>query len=300
MRMMGLGLAAVAFSFLFAGPSGPPAASAQATRVDPDLRAAFPEAIRNAGVIRVGITAPQPPFNIVDPAKPDDFAGVDSDLAKALAARAGLRVEFRNMAFAGLIPALQAGQVDVLWSGLLPTPQRQEVADFVIYFRNPFGLLVRGGNPLRITGVKDLCGRNVGIVQGSTPPQMIVEERQPRCTERGQQPIRVTFYPDAVTTQLAIQAGAVDATVGAGAAMAYVAQTAGGGRAFDFVLDGDGLGGVVYFADGVAIPKNNQALLTAVQRGVQGMIDDGTYMEIMRRYNQQEFSVRRATINVLE
>ena len=260
---------------------GMSAASAQ--EVDQDLRKMFPQSILDAGVLRIGLSSPQPPFVLNDPAGGQNYGGTDPDLAREIAARAGLKLEFRNLAFSGLLAALQAGQVDVLWSGLLPSKDRLEVANFVIYFRNPFGVLVAKGNPKNIQGVGDLCGLNVALVEGSTPPRLIVEERQASCKERNLPPINVTVYPNTVTCQLAIKSGQADAMVSAGAAMAYISKTVDNGNTFDHVVDKQGLGGTVYFADGVAVPTANKQLLDAIQAGMQKIIDDGSYMKVLEK-----------------
>lgn len=267
---------------------------------DDDLRSAFPKSIQEAGVLRVGVTVPQPPFVLLGEQSSSEYRGIDIDLARAVAEKAGLKVEFKNFAFAGLVPALQAGQVDILWSGLLPTKERQEVANFVVYFRNPFGVLVQEGNPLNVKRVADLCGRKVALVKGSTPPAMIVKERQAQCAEKKLPPIDVIIYPDGVTCQLAIRSGSADAWISAGAAAAFVAATADEGKAFDYITDPDGLAGTVYFADGVAVPRDNKNLLEAVQKGLQAIIDDGTYLAVLKKYGQEEFAVTKATINTLE
>lgn len=286
------------FAFAVAFALGMPVVDAQ--EADKELQAMFPDSIRRSGVLRIGLNSPQPPFVMNDPKGGQEFQGVDADLARAVAEKAGLKVEFRNLAFSGLLAALQANQVDALWSGLLPSKDRLAVANFVVYFRNPFGILVAAGNPKKIQGVSDLCGLNVARVEGSTPPAMIIEERQAVCKARGKEPIKVTVYPNAVTCQLAIKSGQADAMVGAGAASAYVAKTVDNGRTFAHVVDKEGLGGTVYFADGVAVPTANKQLLDAIQAGVQKIIDDGSYMKVLEKYGQQEFAITKATINALE
>lgn len=268
--------------------------------VDRSLQSMFPDSIRTSGVLRVGVSAPAPPFVMQAQIGSQDYQGVDPDLARAVAKRAGLKAEFRNFAFSGLLAALQADQVDVLWTGLLPSKDRLAVANFAVYFRNPFGILVAKGNPLHIAGVSDLCGHRVARVEGSTPPAMIIEDRQAVCASRGLKPIAVTVYPDAVTCELAIKSGSADAMVGAGASAAYIANTAEDGNAFDHLVDKEGLGGTTYFADGVAVPRGNTQLLDAIQRGLQALVEDGTYLTILKKHAQQEFAVAKITINKLE
>lgn len=268
--------------------------------VDSGLQDMIPQEISDRGVLRVGVSAPLPPFVLFESEGSDDLTGMDVELAKAFAERAGLEIEFRKYDFAGLIAALQAGQVDVLWSGLLPSADRLEVADFVVYFRNPFGILVAEGNPENIQEVIDLCGKSVALLQGSTPPRLIVEDRQAQCAETGQEPIETVTYPDRESTQLAIRSGKVDAEIGAGALAAYTAETADDGQGFDYAIDDEGLGGVVDFPDGVAVLKGEEELLDAVRVGVQILIDDGSYTAVLESYGLEDFAVEDATINELD
>ena len=73
--------------------------TSSATKVDPALNAIFPESIRTSGVLRIGVSAPQPPFVIQDQPGSQEYQGIDPDLARAVAERAGLRVEFPDLAF---------------------------------------------------------------------------------------------------------------------------------------------------------------------------------------------------------
>src|SRR5262245_41311124 len=103
--------------------------------VNRDRQAMFPESIKKAWMLRVGVSAPSPPFVMQAQIGSQDYQGVDPDLARAVAQRAGLKAEFRNFAFSGLLAALQANQVDALWTGLLPSKDRLAVANFAVYFR---------------------------------------------------------------------------------------------------------------------------------------------------------------------
>ncbi len=92
-------------------------------------------------VLVVGTEAAFPPFESV--AEDGSLEGFDIDLARALGAELGRRVEFRNCEFSTLIPDLQSGRLDAVCSGMSRTPERAQVVDFSQpYVRVPTGVLV--------------------------------------------------------------------------------------------------------------------------------------------------------------
>lgn len=74
------------------------------------------ERIQREGVLRVGMDASYPPFEYVDGA--GQFQGLDVDLAQALAARFGVRLEIANVGFDSLYDALQDEKFDIIVSAL--------------------------------------------------------------------------------------------------------------------------------------------------------------------------------------
>ncbi len=79
-------------------------------------------------VLRVGMELAYPPFETKDAA--GHPSGVSVEIATAFAAHLGRGVEIHNVAWDGLIPALQTGQVDMVISSMTITDQRAEVVDF--------------------------------------------------------------------------------------------------------------------------------------------------------------------------
>src|SRR5882757_784669 len=88
-------------------PSGEPA---PAVATDPTLAAQLPSEIKSAGVIRVAMDETYPPF---ESARDGSVVGLDPDLASAIGGVLGVRVEFVNTSFDGIIPSLAAKKVDM-------------------------------------------------------------------------------------------------------------------------------------------------------------------------------------------
>lgn len=265
------------------------------------LHDAFPASIREAGVLRVAINYPRVPFVMKENPEAPSYSGIDIDLANLIGEKAGLKIEFTNTSFQGLVPAMQAGQADLIWSGMLATKEREEVADFVLYLRSPIGLLVPKGNPLHIQSIADLCGKKLSIREGSPAMKSMVEERQAICADQKKMPIEVVPHPQNATSILAVKSGSVDAWVTSAIDTAFVASTEEGKASFEYAIDRTGWAGEVYMYDGVMIPKGNAELLNAIQQAVQAAMDDGSYMKVLEKYGQpKEFSLSKAVINTPE
>jgi polar amino acid transport system substrate-binding protein len=117
--------------------------------------------------LKVGMDMSYPPFEMRD--EQGQPAGVSVDLARMLGEKLGRPVEFQNLPFDGLIPALKTGRVHLLLSSMTATEERATTVDFSDpYLRTGLCLLV--GAKSAITSVADLeqPGRKVAVVKATT------------------------------------------------------------------------------------------------------------------------------------
>ncbi|MFL5735603.1 MAG: substrate-binding periplasmic protein [Chloroflexia bacterium] len=122
------------------------------------------EAIKQRGVLKVGIDPSYPPFDIVRDGK---VVGYDADLVRALAGGMGVTVDFTPLALDTMYDALAAGKVDMLVSALPFIYERQkDVRYSVPYYQAGQVLVVRAGEQA-IASVRDLGGKKVGVELGS-------------------------------------------------------------------------------------------------------------------------------------
>ena len=90
----------------------------------------------------VGLTGTQPPMNATT--KNGDLIGLDIDLAQAMAKALEAELEFKTMAFADLLPALEKGKIDMVISGMTATPTRNKLFAFVgPYYVSGKGILAK-------------------------------------------------------------------------------------------------------------------------------------------------------------
>jgi ABC-type amino acid transport substrate-binding protein len=112
----------------------------------------------------VGTDPTYPPFETLRDGK---VVGYDAELAQAIAADLGVRVEFQTLALDTLYDALAAGKVDVLVSALPFVYERQrDIRYSAPYYQAGQVLLVRVGD-VRITSISDLGGKRIGVELGS-------------------------------------------------------------------------------------------------------------------------------------
>ena len=80
-------------------------------------------------VYKVGTEPTFPPFDTTD--EDQNIVGLDMDLIKAIGEDQGFDVEFENLSFDGLIPALKAGNIDIVAAGMNKDDEdRQKEVDF--------------------------------------------------------------------------------------------------------------------------------------------------------------------------
>ncbi len=88
-------------------------------KADPAVAALLPERFKSAGVIKVASDIPYPPMEMFD--ENQNLTGFDYDLAQALGAQLGVKIELQTQAFDSIIPSLQSGKHDVIMSGMNDT-----------------------------------------------------------------------------------------------------------------------------------------------------------------------------------
>ncbi|MBN1069107.1 amino acid ABC transporter [Clostridium botulinum] len=136
------------------------------------------EAIKQKGKLVVGTSADYPPYEFhkeVD--GKDQIVGFDISIAKSLAEDLGVELQINDMDFDGLLIALQAGKVDMVFAGMTPTDERKENADFSdIYYTAQHGVIVRKGEEGNIKSIDDLKDKKIGVQKGSIQERLANEK----------------------------------------------------------------------------------------------------------------------------
>jgi polar amino acid transport system substrate-binding protein len=138
--------------------------------------------ILQRGELAVGMAGNMPPMNMTS--KEGELIGYEVDLAKAMAKAMGVRVKLTIMPFAELIPALQAGKIDLILSNMTITPGRNLKVAFVgPYFISGKAFLTKIKTIAMADEAEDIDAKNTKLValKGSTS-QAFVEDAIPDAT----------------------------------------------------------------------------------------------------------------------
>lgn len=136
------------------------------------------DAIKEKGTIVIG-TSITKPFEYYDP-ETHELVGFDVDLANAIADDLGVSIEWVDMPFANLLPALEDQKVDMTIAAMYITADREEVVDFSQpYLRTGLVMVTTPDKINQIHSINDLSGLKVGVKIGATGEELanhLVEE----------------------------------------------------------------------------------------------------------------------------
>jgi len=218
--------------------------------------------------------------------------GMIVDLAAAMSKQSGTTIAFTGMPFPGLLPALEAKRIDIVFTLMNDTPEREKTVDFVDFFTLTTTLLVKKGNPDGVAGLESLCGKSVSTVQGSTQVAL-VDSASASCTTAGKPAIANMQYAQPAEARLQVQSGRVSAFLGNTPVLLYLAKTAGNGTLFDVVRTKE----YDPLPLGIAVPKSEPQLRDALQKSLNALIADGTYRKVLAQYGVESGAVTTATVN---
>jgi polar amino acid transport system substrate-binding protein len=295
-RFMTLVAAATLVSSLAAcGSSSKPSAGSTSTTAagSGDLFSKLPAKIQSSKEIKVGSDIEYAPIEFYKVGT-TTTQGVDYDLAQALGAKLGVKFTFiDDTDFAGIIGAMKAGRFDIIMSAMNDTPDRRaKGADFVDYFTAGTSIIVQKGNPKNIQKLDDLCGTTVAVQKGTVQDLNLLTPQVATC-KTASKPLNVLRFEKDTDALQQVKNGRAVANLEDFPVAAYNAQTSGGGNDFTAV-DVPGIGPGDY---GIALLKTNTQLRDAVQSALKEVIADGTYDQIMTKWNVTAGALKTATVN---
>jgi len=253
------------------------ATESETVEADAALRALLPKEILDAGVLTVSTPLNNAPMIFVD--EDGEPTGAAFDIGQAIGEVLGVEVEFSELAFAGVIPGLQASSFDLSMGVIGDTPERQELLDFVDLLTNDSALLVQSGNPDDVTDLASLCGKTVGTLAGALQIALVTEASD-ACEAEGEDPITVNEYSSGPDGQAQLASGRITAFMGPYVSVAYTAKTAGDGETFE-VAEG------LYPSNpwAIAMTKDRGTLAEAVQGALAELVENGVYVQILEQYD---------------
>lgn len=132
-----------------------------------------------------------------------EFIGYDMDLGRAIAEQLGVEVEFKQFEFSGLIPALQAKEIDLILAGMTITGERAAAVSFSdpYYETGQVIMIPKDDTSTKSWEDLDVEGTKVGVSQGTTG-HLLAESLFKKA--------EVTVFETFPDTALALTQGKVD------------------------------------------------------------------------------------------
>lgn len=125
------------------------------------------EAVKQAGVIKVGTSADYPPFESVD--ESGNKVGFDIELMAEIAKRLGVELEWVDMPFDSLIAAVQENKIDASISAFNYSEERDLTIDFSdAYYTSEDAFAVAEGFAGAIVNPEDVVAYKIGVQTGTT------------------------------------------------------------------------------------------------------------------------------------
>ena len=247
-------------------PSAPAATEAPAPAEAPAEATDGPTMakIKAAGKLVVGTEAQYAPYEFKD--IDANFVGCDMFLAQKIAEALGVELEIVDMSFDGIIPAVQAGQVDLGIAAFTNTPERAEVIDFSDLYETSMQYLVVATENVDAYASKEaLAGLKVGAQKGTIQSQLITKALP------DSQLFELDKYPElALEVSNGNIAGlVVDSAVGD----SIVANSNGALAVSNFQFSAE----EASFGKSVVIAKGNEDLVAAVNGVIAEVLADGSY-----------------------
>jgi polar amino acid transport system substrate-binding protein len=253
------------------------------------LNAKLPDAVRKAGVIKIGTEALYPPFESFGTDN-KTIVGLDPDMADALGQVLGVKVTMTHTAFDGLLTALDGGRFDVVMAAITDTKARQAKYDFADYFTTGQAIVVKKGNPKKIKDIAGLCGKNVSVLTASTQEKLLGQFNTDECAANK---IKVTPLPNDKDALLQVRTGRADAEYTQDAVGRYNAKTIGGGNQFEVANAEPMLPTPV----GIVFAKESTQLRDAFKGALEAIIANGTYEKILAKNDLAGGAVKDVVIN---
>lgn len=118
-------------------------------------------------VLKVGTEPTFAPFEFQKEGS-KEFDGFDMDLIRAIGKQLNMKVEILNMGFDALIPAINAGNIDLAIAGMSITPDRQKAVDMSDPYYVSGLVVVVGKDNAAVKSVNDLGNKGIAVQIGTT------------------------------------------------------------------------------------------------------------------------------------
>lgn len=231
--------------------------------------------VKASGELRIGCEAAYVPFTFRDAGK---IVGYDVELAEVFCKTLGVKPNFIDTQWSGVIPSLYAKKFEIIMSSMSYTKERLERVAFSIpYAEASQAMLVRAADAGTIKGVKELNGRTIAVKLGS--PGQILQERlaaeMKKAGGAGFKEVRV--FDDHPSAYVALAQNRVDAVLNTVPTLAMVLKDAPGRYAMVKGIGADNWAGI-------AVRKEDTEIVKFLDGEIDRLKKDGTIGKLQEKW----------------
>jgi len=243
-------------------PSAEPSASAAAERT----------------TFTVGFDASFPPYGYTDDS--GEYVGFDLDLAAEVCERNGWELVKKPIDWDSKDMELESGTIDCIWNGFTINGREDKYEWTEAYVDNSQVIVVTGDS-----GIKDLAGlagKNVLVQADSSALAALTDEENQENLDLAASFASLTQVPDYLTAFMSLESGAADAIAMDIGVAEYEIEQRGSDK---YIMLDKTIADEQY---GVGFKLGNTELREQVQKTLDEMLADGTFMEIATKWGLEE------------
>jgi len=217
-------------------------------------------------VLTMGTNAEFAPFEFIN--EQNEIVGFDIDLANEIANHMGYELVIENMAFDGLIPALEVKRIDMVVAAMTITEERELKVNFSNPYFNAGQVIVVQDDNTDITGIDDLKeGKRIAVQLGTTGD---FKAQETTAKEN------IAAFPQISLAFMELETGRADAViVDKPVADRYLKVNEGLRIVGDTLTD-------EYF--GIAVHNDNTELLNQINEALDAIKESGKYDELISKW----------------
>lgn len=207
--------------------------------------------------IKVATDATWPPFETVDETT-KAIVGYDIDLFNAIGEKAGLKIEFINTPFDGVLSGIGTCQFDAAISAITITDERKQTMLFSDPYIDAGQIVVVQTSNTTVNSKDDLAGKTIGAQLGTTGE--IEAKKIPNTTVKPYDTIDLAF--------LDLQNGQIDAVIADyPTAFGFIAKSPEKIKAVGTPFTDEHYG--------IAVCNKKPELVTRINAGLKALVDEG-------------------------
>jgi len=263
-------------------------------KMDPALHDRLPADIKQAGKMISVNNGSFPPYEIVE--GPASMSGASADLGEALAQLLGIKIEHATVSgLSGVLAGIKSGRYQLAIGPIGDYPDRQQKNDFIDYVQEFVVFAVQKGNPAKINGLEDTCGKRIAVMAAGSAEQVIRKQSR-ACVTAGKPAVTVQSFTDQPSSILAVRSKRSDAFFSSQAPLVYFVEQSHGQLELTGQGNKNGFGDIF---QGTVVPKDS-ALGKVVLDGYKVLFNNGTYAAIMKKWKLDGNMIKAPGVNLAQ